>query len=225
MLDEENEQQIPLNSLLYYQKPVLGLSSGQTRQIDPLQVVFPSGGFGLAVPVTSPVQMDADVTRYNSAAVASGPENTEMDVKERRGIAFTFVGLSLVNLIITCYLFVNADIADTSKVSPEPDDTVFPFVFQLVPHNRRPIEKVNFGFTILILIIGIFSAVFEQPLGLSVFAISTVLNFLLGTIALPYFAYATRYIFDVWMLYLALVFRSKLVFNFLPFTLSHIHRA
>ena len=91
-----------------------------------------------------------------------------------------------------------------------------PSVFSKISHDRRSIENINFAFIIVTLVVGIFSVVFENTLGISAYSISVVLNFVLGTSALLCFTFSLRYFFDLCLLYFALVMRSKLVFTFFP---------
>ena len=85
-------------------------------------------------------------------------------------------------------------------------------------------ETLNFAATLVILVVGIASTLFEVVLGLSAFAFALALNFLLGTSSLPYFVYSFRYVPDIFLIYLALVLRSKLQCTFLPLLQTNNNR-
>ena len=115
-----------------------------------------------------------------------------------------------------------ADVIDLSNSIPESAAAIHDvpykdavFVFQQVPVERRYIEDVSFYCLLVATILGAAAALLESPLGLSAYALCCALNFLLGTNALPYFLFCFRYAFDLWLLYLALLLRSKLVMCFL----------
>lgn len=209
-------ENIPVKNIVYYQKPIIGdVVTGDP--LPPVQLVFPGGNFGLAIPVKD--QTDTQATQGNYPVVSSGPENTPVDLLEKESIKCAFVVVAFFNLVITCLMYANAHIVDVSRV--EYPHQSFPTVFEIVSTHRSYTENVQFGFFLTALIIGISSAYFEIPLGLSAYAFFVVVNFLLGTSALPYFVYSLRYIFDVFLLYLALVLRSRLMYTFLP---ARVHR-
>ena len=81
----------------------------------PLQIVFPSGNCGIGIPFV-PQLNENDIQRNDVAIVASNPENLDEDRNYRRGVCLIFLCVALVNLIITCLLFANADVVDSSKV-------------------------------------------------------------------------------------------------------------
>lgn len=206
--------------MIYYQKPVLGPTGlKNNRTNEPLQVSFPSGSIGLGVPAV--VDANANNNDTNSyVIIASGPEESMMDIRERRIIIFTFLLLAVVNIAITCLLYQDASMADLTLLNSG-STTDKPFT--KLPETRSFLERINFGFTIFIIIYGAVSVYLENPLGLSIYALSVTLNFLLGLSAVPYFIYSLRYFLDTWMLYLALILRSKLVLSFLPFYVRDQH--
>lgn len=229
---------ILLPPMLYFQKPKLGPlgrsvggSSSVNTSKNPLQVAFPSGGFGLGLPNSQTHRPEAHAEDSDEVFVASEPENFDIDILERRYIIYSFIALGMVNLIITSVMYNSASTFNSSNVVPAKlpdmpmdDDAPFlgaHFMFQEVPLERRPIESTYYTFLILATILGMLSALVESPLGLSAYALTVPLNFLLGTSALPYFLFSLRYVFDLWMLYAALVLRSKLCMNFLN---MHVHR-
>lgn len=215
--DDVSWENIPVKPIVYYQKPVIGdVVTGDP--LPPLQIVFPNGNFGLGIPVRD--QNDpGQENQGNYPVVSSGAETARHDKLEKNGLKYSFLILAFFNLTITCLMYANADTTDVSKVEYPTGN--YPTVFELVSSNRSYTENVNFAFFLISLFIGVFSAFFELPLGLSAYALYVVVNFLLGTSALPYFFFSLRYIFDLFMLYTSLVLRSRLVYTFLP---VHLHR-
>jgi len=227
------EKSLLLPPMLYFQKPKLGPlgrsagsggSSANTSK-NPLQVAFPSGGFGLGLPNSQPYAPEGRANDSGSVFIASEPENFDLDILERRYIIYSFLALGLVNLIVTSVMYHRAPTFDQSGVvAPKlpgqqmDDDAPFldaPFMFEAVSAERRPIEHTYYTFLQLCSVLGMVGALGESPLLLSAYALTVPLNFLLGTSALPYFLFCLRYVFDLWMLYAALVLRSKLCMNFL----------
>jgi hypothetical protein len=241
------EKHILLPPMLYFQKPKLGplgrragsSSSSKNAAADknPLQVAFASGGFGLGLPSSTNRRDSEDdgLDVVDQVFVASEPENFDIDILERRNIIYGYLFLGVVNLVVTSILYHQAGTVDPSNVIPGSSSnggvgggsmvgvpySGAPFVFQEVPLERRPVEVTSYTFMVICTLVGMVSAVMESPLGLSAYALSVVLNFLIGTSALPYFLFLLRYLVDLWMLYAALVLRSKLVMNYLG---MHIHR-
>jgi hypothetical protein len=202
--------EIVCNPLTYYQKPAIG--QDDTEQIPPAHLVFPTGGVGLGV---APRVANRDQNRgVRHGVIVSGPVASPLDTVQKRGLVFAFNVLAIVNIVLTCLLYLKADEVDSSKV--EPATSFLPFSLEKVDSERRPIEKISFGFTITIIVIGILSTITEFTLGVSIYSLAIILNFMLGTSALPYFVYSFRYILDIGMLYLALVIRSRLMYTFLP---------
>jgi hypothetical protein len=211
MSEGVNCETISVKPIKYYQKPVIG--NDTSSNVPPIQLVFQGGGFGLGVAAKEHNVVDPAVNR-EYPVILSGPEFSDWDELEKRGLQLTFLVLAVVNLVVTCLMFIRADTVDPSKV--EPSVSSLPEAFELVASLRRQIEVNNFAFVILTLLIGTSSVLLDIPLGISAYAFSVVLNFLLGTSALPYFVYSLRYILDVFMLYIALVHRSRLTYTFLP---------
>jgi hypothetical protein len=211
---------IEFGKLLYYQKPVLGNDGSRSNNNGdgdnlPLQLIFPSGNFGLGVPIN--LRRERNEHRSDITAIVSVPENTDQDIAYRRGIVIIFLCVFLFNLVITILLYTNASVVDLSRV--EPYDGI-QFLFGKVPSERSYAENVSFGFTLLILIIGAIGAILEQPTILSAFCYSLLMNFILGTQSLPYYAYSMRYLLDAFLLYMGLLLRQKCSPAFLP---VHIH--
>ena len=216
--DSHAWENIPVKPIVYYQKPVIGdVVTGDP--LPPVQIVFPNGNFGLGIPVRDQNEAPHD-TQGDFPVVSSAPENSGHDKLEKNGLKYSFLILAFFNFVVTCLMYANADTTDVSKVEYPTGN--YPTVFELVSSNRSYTENLNFAFFLISLFIGVFSAYFEIPLGLSAYAFYVVVNFLLGTSALPYFVYSLRYIFDLFMLYTGLVLRSRLVYTFLP---VHLHRS
>jgi hypothetical protein len=202
-------------SLVYYQKPCIGNERG-VRATPPTQLIFPGGGFGLGIPTkeTTSAATPAGERDENFAVLASAPERTLADMSTLRGLQATFLVLAAFNLILTSLMYFDPKRADTSKVTPRASPALD--VFQEVPAERRNIEDVDYAFTVIIFILGSASVIWESALGVSAYCLATILNFMLGTSALPYFVYSTRYIFDMFMLYIGLVLRTRLTYTILP---------
>eukprot|EP01038_Epipyxis_sp_PR26KG_P004674 gene4674-6566_t len=223
-IDSDSLTNFEHHPMTYFQKPVIGSSQIQSSQ-SPIQLVFPSGGFGLGIPVKSATintNNNSSIIQLNNAVIISGPESHGIDEKEKKALKVAFLILLAVNFILTCILYAKANIIDTTKVSPPIIENYYSsLLFTRVPQHRRHIENISFSFTIITMFIGALSVLKDSHIGLSIYAISIILNFFLGTSSLPYFIYSVRYIFDVGTLYLALVYRSRLVFTILPL---HSHR-
>lgn len=210
---------IVINPLTYYQKPAIG--QDHQEDLSPVQILFPNGGFGIGVALKNPeAENQHRRETHRLGVLASAPSMTELDRKERLGLFITFQILGVINIILTCLLFAYSDVADLSKV--EPQTGYLPSPFERISSNRRSIEKINFAFTILLLILGMVSTWFELTLGLTGYCIGIILNFLLANSALSSFVYSFRYILDIAMLYIGLVLRSRYMYTFLPLNL---HRA
>ncbi len=232
------EKKILLPPMQYYQKPRIGPqgSSGSnsaniSNSKNPLQVVFPSGGFGLGLPYSQSNQTPETANDADNIMVASEPENFDIDILERRYIIYTIIVLGITNLIVTSIMYNRASTMDSSNVVPNVHSTLItddeapynqaPFQFELVSEERRSIETTYYNSIMVGTVFGMGAALLESPLCLSVYALIVTLNFLLGTTAMPYFLFILRYAFDLFMLYAALVLRSKLSMNFLN---MRVHR-
>lgn len=211
-MEDRTRGDILVNPIMYYRKPALGQGGGD--DITPIQVVFPSGGFALGLAVKD---MEAgrasDRSEENDGVIVSAPMDSSLDRRQVREYKTAFLALAVINVVFSFLLFLYADVADTSKV--EPGTGYLPSEFTEISSERRPIEKVNLAFFILLLLEGALSAIWEQPTGISVFVLGILLNFFLGTAALPFFVYSLRYVVDCCMIYVALVLRSRLTVTFL----------
>jgi hypothetical protein len=222
--EETKSDSLVISPLLYFKNPEIGIgrNSGQSGEAQaPLQIAYPDGtvGIGLAVP-KSPSASDANQREHVPAVVVSGPEFSEADIRERTGIKVAFIILAAVNLICTALMFADAPNVDISNSNPITSPNYVQAVFEKVSKSRTEPERLNFAFTVLIILLGSVSIIFDSVIGLSMYALGCLLNILLGTAALPVYAYSLRYVFDIGLLYFALVQRSKLMFTFLP---THIH--
>ena len=207
---------ISLKNFLYYQKPVIGLS--ETTNSTPVQIIYPmTGEVAIGVPVKDNNSNNNENRSrvLQKVTIASGPEDASIDQFYRTGIVIAFVFFAFINFAVTICLYVKATVADPSKVEFPSTTSNPPNDFQAISIDRRPIEKINFAFTLIIIIIGTLSSIFQNVLGLSAFSMATTLNFILSPTALPYFVYSVRFILDFIMLYLALLLRSKLAFSYL----------
>lgn len=209
---------VGVRNLVHYQKPTIGSFSSNRNPTHaaPVQVIFPSGGFGIGMPWKdeSAEQLLSRDQSILNAVLASGPDESDPDQLSFRSLQIAFYTLGLLNIAITSYLFFRADVIDFSSV--EVRLRSMPQVFGVTASERRPVEELNYGFTVALIAFGCASVLFRSSVGISAYCLSVVLNFLLGTSSLPYFMYSFRYLFDVVMLYIALVIRSRLMVTFLP---------
>jgi len=217
---------------LYYKKPAIGSVSsfGSQKQLAaaaPVQILFPSGRVGVGIPAIDSSLEDGlaterhGVSMGSTTVICSGPEYADLDRSQYRSLLIAFFCLAIINMTVTCFLFSRADISDSSHVGYPAIDTnitpsAVPHSFQAASSFRRSVEKSNFAWIILTLILGIVSAYFESAIGLSSYCLSVLLNFLLSIYAIPNFVFSFRYIFDAFMIYFALILRSKIVLHFLP---------
>lgn len=226
MADEESAGGV--NPLRYYQKPTIGdddrLGQKKEEHCAPIQLVFPTGGFGIGVvPKTTAADAQALSSTGSLVVVAARPMAEATDNIERFWLKVAFCFLAVINLIITSMMYFEAAYVDTSKVAPvDPSVGGFPQVFEVTSKNRRDIETISYAFTYIAILIGMVSVIMELVLGISAYCLAITLNFVLGTYSLPLFAYSLRYMFDVFLLYLALIIRSRLTYTFLPL---HVHRS
>jgi len=199
------------NPFSYYQKPVIG--QDDIEQLPPAQLIFPTGGTGVGI-APKIIHRDQHRGGVRYGIIASSPVLSPIDNMQKRGLILAFNILAIVNIILTCLLYAYANEADSSKV--EPGTNFLPFSLQKIDSHRRSIEVISFAFTLVIICIGSISSLTEFTLGISGYSIAIILNFILGTSALPYFVYSFRYILDIGMLYFALILRSRLMYSFLP---------
>jgi hypothetical protein len=202
---------IHLKKVTFFQKPLLG-GNLREQSSEPLQLVYPTGNLGMGLPVNSRL-VDADINRTGTVALISPPEYESADISYNNSILGLLLLVALVNLILTSLLYQNASVADSSKVENFHGSE---FDFGRVPINRSYKENVHFGFTILLILLGAIAGMLRSPLGLTLYSYAIVVNFVLGTQDLPYFLYSVRYLFDLFMLYLALILRTKFTPAFLP---------
>ena len=215
--------EVALSPLLFYQKPEIGTTRSLRTSDDnsaPLQLAFPDGSVGLGVLAEKPPAAAPAAGEDYVAVVISGPEDSEADINDRRAMKTAFYVTAFVNIVLTSILFACATTTDPSLVEPYSPSSN-PGVFTKVSSVRITVQSVSFGFVIASTALGCISAACENSLGLSAYALAVILNVVLGTSALPYFVYSLRYVIDIFLLYFALVLRSKVSMTFLP---THIHR-
>jgi hypothetical protein len=203
--------------LIYYQKPAIGNDNGRDA-VPPAQVIFPSGGFSIAV-TAKQSENDEQQRGDGNGTLASAPSNSQIDISERFGLRIAFALMGILNIVLTALMYRHAHTVDVTKV--EFPRSGLPAPFEIVARERSYIENVNFAFTIFLMSLGIISVIFENTSGLSAYCLGIVVNFFLGTYSLPYFFYSLRYILDIFMLYCGLVLRSRYMYSFLPL---HLHR-
>jgi len=210
-----NEDVIAVTPLLHFKKPEIGVGndiSGR-KSVAPLQIALPTGHFGVGVSVA---RLEANAIRNNrqAAVIMSSPGDDEVDKMVLWHLKLAFLFFAGLNFIITAIMYARANQADPVSVSPY--SSAISSVFDKPSDDRTYIQRLNFGFFILLLIIAVYSTIAESALGLSMYAFAITLNFLLSISALPYFLFSFRYIIDMVLLYLSLVLRSRVVYIFLP---------
>ena len=185
-------------------------------------------GIGIGIRDSAKNRGTRDESLGDEVTIASEPENYDIDILERRNIIYATIFVGVINLLLTSLMYSYSSTfneANSLSLNVTPIDvsaTNLPYVFEEVSNERRPIESRGFAINIVSIIIGIVSALIESPIGLSIYSLSTVLYFLLGTTSIPYFLFSYTYILDLWMLYLALLLRSKLVMTFLNMKVHRI---
>ena len=109
-------QSVLVNSLLYYSKPTLGNNNSASDTI-PLQLVHPNGciQLGLVEKNTTRIGLGEDLDNP-VVVVSNSNEKFASDMKVKDAIALGIVILGVVNIILTCLLYVNAEIVDPSKL-------------------------------------------------------------------------------------------------------------
>ena len=53
-------EEVRIHPLVYYQKPQVGNSNSKDKNLSPIQIIFPNGGFGLGIP---PAREDIETAR------------------------------------------------------------------------------------------------------------------------------------------------------------------
>lgn len=204
-----------VKSLVHYQKPLIG-SSSNTSKAAPVHVIFPSGSFSIGIPWKDDGgdQQSPRERGLQHSVLASGPDESNNDQLSFRGLQIAFCILGLLNIVITTYLFFRADAIDYSKV--EIRLRSMPQVFGSTASERRAVEVVHYAFALILIVLGCVSVLMWNVLGISAYCLSIILNYVLGTSSLPYCMYSFRYLFDLVMLYVGLVIRSRLMVTFLP---------
>lgn len=190
---------------------------GQQDPPQPIQIINPVGNFGIALPMFTKRSTEEDADRgFNaSTVVISGPEDEEMDQKKLLQLVTFIVILFFLNITSTCLLFFYPNSVDISKVLPPTALNSNQLAFVEIPEERSGAEKVLFYFTLVNLCLGVFSALFKQPLGLACYVLIVILIFFLGFTSIPYFIYTMRYTLDALCGYVAMVLISRLTVNFL----------
>lgn len=200
-------------TLLYFKKPDIG---GNIATYDsdnkPIQIQFPNGALGIGISSSSANSSNAELQASGIITMASANESNPSDMMYLRGLEALIYGTCFINLVITCLLYANASTSDVSKSSAYVGS---PYIFGHIPKHRTPEQGVNFGFTLLILLLGGISTFFQSSLGLASYSLAITLNFVLGTFSLPNFVYASRYVLDLFMLYLVFLYRKRLGVAFL----------
>lgn len=79
----------------------------------------------------------------------------------------------------------------------------------------------NYALIQIMNILCIVSAIFYSTVGLTMYSLSAILNFIINTPNQPSLAFTLRFIYDSFMVYLALTLRSKLTYNYVVMQQDH----
>lgn len=230
---------IELSPLLFHRKRA---TTGNEGEGAPIQVAFPSGLAGIAMPVRkhSSSQAVIDPLAFDFTAVGSSPDASIFGGADNNNfvrfggqflsnsglrksrLVLAFVVACLINLVVTILLFSHADVAELSNVIiPDvTDSSVVPIAFQEVGSERRTDETLFFIFNVLSLIIATVGALFSSCLALWIYKMVTLIGLVLGISAFPTTVYATRFVIDAIMLIMA----QRLQKHFGPSVLPLGHR-
>ena len=223
-----------LHPLSYHKKSVRSALDETDGGEIPLQIMFPAGLMGIAMPISRAGGLNGGDGRGNNAsqngndnnneagarrnfefvAVAAPPESEIADKLKRARLTIVFEVLIFVNLVITGLLFSNADVTDLTKV--EKDAGSLPKDFTVVSDTRRGVENSLFAFTILTLLLGGAGAAFGSPFCLWLFNMITIMNAVLGVSAFPNFSYSLRYILDALLVNMGMKLQNMVEITVLP---------
>jgi len=140
------DKRFEVHPLSYHKKSVAALDrEGEANDV-PLQVVFPTGQTGIAMPTgrsgNAANRRRNQAQTFDHVAVAAAPENDMVDKMKRVRLTIAFEVMCLANLIITGLLFANADVSDLTKVEEGGNNGFhLPNDFTKVPGERRDLEK------------------------------------------------------------------------------------
>ena len=205
---------IKVKKMLFYVKQSLG--ENEESSIAPLQIIFPSGECGLALPMskTSNVNINTERQLAGRVAILSQPENSNNYEHNITNLKLTFHALSLANIIATCILFSRADSIDTSKLSTIRTH-ILPQHFDSIKSCRTPQENTVFAISILLNIFGSIFVHINWNIGINFYAVASVLILVLTMPISPYFMYSFRYVLDILMIFTAYEMKKYTDVNFL----------
>ena len=206
---------IKVKKMLFYVKQSLG-NENEESSIAPLQIIFPSGESGLALPMLKTSNANTNTVRQLAGRVAilSRPENSNNYEHNITNLKLTFHALSLANIIVTCILFSRADFIDTSKLSTIRTH-ILPQHFDAINSCRTPQENTVFAISILLNIFGSIFVHINWNIGINFYAVASVLMLVLTMPISPYFMYSFRYVLDILMVFTAYEMKKYTDINFL----------
>jgi hypothetical protein len=140
------DKRFKVHPLSYHKKSVSALGREEEANDVPLQVVFPTGQTGIAMPTgrsgNAASRRRNQTQTFDHVAVAAATEHDMVDKMKRVRLTIAFEVMCLANLIITGLLFANADVSDLTKVEEGGNNGFhMPNDFTKVPEERRDLEK------------------------------------------------------------------------------------
>eukprot|EP01041_Mallomonas_annulata_P003604 gene3604-7172_t len=148
-------------------------------QYAPIQIVQADGGMSIGIPLLNNVGLpDEQGSHIKNVVVTSVPVQSTEDLNYRLSLSRVFSIVFLFNIIVTSLLFSFADSVDTSLIQSQVESP--PAVLQQISNLRQSNESTYFICTIIILSIGELSMLIQDALGISIFAVAIIFNFLFG---------------------------------------------
>jgi hypothetical protein len=215
----DDKTSIYAHPMLYYTKQSLSMDSKNFKP--PIQVTYPTGNCAIALPLsTSRASSNAPNDQPGRAlagrvAITSYPENSATSRSLRSNLRIVFLWLAGLNFFISIFLYAYSDSFDESKQNEPVNINVMPRAFDVIQQKRSLSEKTVFSFSIIFLVLGVYSVQMLWPLGINLYSLAVVIMLIVSMPDAPYFMYCYRYILDIAMLYVVQKLRSHLVLNFL----------
>jgi hypothetical protein len=217
-------QSIKLHDLYYHTATTGSLNRTNESDDVPVQIAFPSGETGIALPLnkrsTLRRRQNNQNDRFNYVAVAAPRVDDSQDIVSRVRLTIVFLVVIIVNITITAMLYNDADISDSTKVEPL-SSSKLPTAFSKVSHERRELSNYLFIFTLLTLLFGGVAAMFGSHFGLWLFQLVTTTNAVLSVYAYPNFVYGLRYIVDAMLVHIAMRLQEAWQINVVPVPTNH----
>lgn len=185
----------------------------------PIQVVYPIGLTGIALPVShANSQGGRNNRRINTfhpfVAAAAASSNSTGDRMNILRMTVAFIALLVVNVVITITLYSNADTNNLSKVEDEKKSSDLPRDFTQTDFDDHGVTLLVF--TLLNLCLAGYGAVFRSTTALFFFEMITMSIIVLGMTSAPGFLYTLRYLLDAMLLPMSCNLRTQIGPNVVP---------